>query len=246
MIRLLPVSFSLSWQEPTQAVLVDQVADQTAPHGLWNTMHYEFANKKSIIASEIFLKAQQRRRQNMYYRVAIRREGDQLDRLPSWQWKSTVFSSRQALFHFLRLSGALPPDQLMIFSSPSRESLEEQFSQGNTEFISHSITAQQFLQEWMIHSLKRIQRGPEQEGGEDQEPASDVVDDKTWSNENRNTAHTLDEGNMCRLSRRRLELEFGPGADHDIAYSFALPTSILQVLVWMSLLAKVHRRELKP
>jgi hypothetical protein len=209
-------------------------------------LSYEFANKKSIIDSEIFLKAQQRRRQNMYYRVAIRREGDQLDRLPCWQWKSTVFSSGQAMFHFLRLSGELPQDQLRIFSSPSRVSLEEQLSQGNTEFISHSITAQQFLQEYMIHSLKRIQREPEQEAGEDQESASDVVDDETWSNENGDTAHTLDEGNMSRLSRRRLELEFGPGRDHDIAYSFALPTLMPQVLVWMSLLAKVHRRELKP
>jgi hypothetical protein len=44
----------------------------------------------------------------MYYRVAIRRQGDQRDRPPTWQWKSTVLTSLQTLFQFLRLYGALP------------------------------------------------------------------------------------------------------------------------------------------
>ena len=38
----------------------------------------------------------------MYYRVAIQRQGDQLDRPPSWQWRSTLLSSLQTLFQFLR------------------------------------------------------------------------------------------------------------------------------------------------
>ena len=43
----------------------------------------------------------------MYDRVAI-----QVDAAPAWQWKSTVLSSLDTLFHFLRLFGALPLEKL--------------------------------------------------------------------------------------------------------------------------------------
>ncbi len=62
----------------------------------------------------------------MYYRVAI-----QVDAVPTWQWKSTVLSSLDTLFHFLRLFRALPHDQLRVFSSSSREGLAEQLEQEN-------------------------------------------------------------------------------------------------------------------
>jgi len=182
----------------------------------------------------------------MYYRVAIRRESDQHDQPTSWQWQSTVLSSLQSLLQFLRLYGALPQDQLRVISSSSRESLEEQLTRENDEFISHSVTAAQFLQERMIHSVKMIQRTPKFEGGEYQKKATIVFCGKSWLNENDSAAHTLDEGDMSRLSRRRLELELGPGGDHDVAYSFALPASVPQVLAWMRLLARVHRGELEP
>ena len=118
--------------------------------------------------------------------------------------------------------------------------------QENNEFISHSVTAAQFLQERMIHSVKMIQKVPEQEGGKCQETVSIAVCGKTWLNENGSAAHTLDEGNTSALERRRLELELGPGGDHDVAYSFALPASMPQVLAWIRLLARVHRGELQP
>ncbi|HKF38399.1 MAG TPA: hypothetical protein VKB35_15995 [Ktedonobacteraceae bacterium] len=68
----------------------------------------------------------------MYYRVAIQRHGDQLDRLPSWQWTSPALSSLQSLFQVLRLYGALPQEDLRVFSSPSREDLEEQLKHENS------------------------------------------------------------------------------------------------------------------
>ena len=60
----------------------------------------------------------------MYYRVAIQGE-------PSigWQWKSTVLSSLNTLFQFLRLYQSLPQDHLRVFSSSSQEGLKEQFVQ---------------------------------------------------------------------------------------------------------------------
>ena len=88
----------------------------------------------------------------MYYRVAIQRERDQPNPPPSWQWKSTVLSSLQTLFHFLRLYSALPQDHLRVFSSSSREEIDEQLVRENNGLGSDSVTAAQFLQERMLGS----------------------------------------------------------------------------------------------
>jgi hypothetical protein len=182
----------------------------------------------------------------MYYRVAIRREGDQLDRPPSWQWQSTMLSSLQTLFQFLRLYSALPQDHLRVFSSSSREDLEEQLGQENKGLGSHSVTAAQFLQERMIRSPEVTQATSERGAREHQGRASIAVSTSTRSNESSIAAHVLDERSMSSLERRRLDLELGPGGDHDVPYSFALPASLPQVFAWMRLLAKVHRGELQP
>jgi hypothetical protein len=182
----------------------------------------------------------------MYYRVAIRQQGDQLNRPPSWQWKSTVLSSLQALFQFLRLYGTLPQGHLRIFSSSSRGSLEEQLAQENKGLNSHSVTAAQFLHERMIRSPEVTQGAPEREVGEYQETASIAASIKSGLTESGRAAYTLDEEGKSSLERRWLELELSPGGDHNVPYSFALPASVPQVLAWMSLLARVHRGELEP
>ena len=87
----------------------------------------------------------------MYYRVAIQQQTDHLDRPPAWQWKSTVFSSLQTLFQFLRPYGAQRLDHLRVFSSSSRQGLEEQLVQENQGLGSPSVTAAHFLQERRIH-----------------------------------------------------------------------------------------------
>jgi hypothetical protein len=50
---------------------------------------------------------------------------------------------------------------------------------------------------------------------------------------------------MSALESRRLELELGPGGDHDVPSSFVLPPSMRQVLAWMRLLARIQRGELQ-
>ena len=67
----------------------------------------------------------------MYYRLAIQQGRDHLDRPVTWQWKSTALSSLQSLFQLLRLYGALLQEHLRVFSSPSREGLEEQQEEEN-------------------------------------------------------------------------------------------------------------------
>jgi hypothetical protein len=56
----------------------------------------------------------------------------------------------------------------------------------------------------------------------------------------------LQEEHMSLMEMRRLELEMGPGGDHDCLYIFALPANMQQVLAWMKLLARVHNGELEP
>ena len=181
----------------------------------------------------------------MYYRVAIRRQGDLLDQPPSWQWQSTVLSSLHTLFQFLGLYRARQ-DQLRVFSSSSREGLEEQFVQENRGLNSHSVTAAQFLQQRMIRFPEVTRATSEREGGASQERTSIAVSTKTRWDESSRAAHALDEGDRSSLERRRLELELGPGGDHDVPYSFALPPSMPQVLAWMRLLARIQRGELQP
>jgi hypothetical protein len=182
----------------------------------------------------------------MYYRVAIQRRGDQLDRPPSWQWKSTVLSSLQTLFQFLRIYGALPQDHLRVFSSSSRESLGEQLMQVNKGLASYSVTAAQFLQQRMIHSPEVI-RATSVRGVKGREETTSIAVSTTAElGESSRVAHTLGERSMDSLERRRLELELGPGGDHDVLYSFALPASLPQILAWMKLLIKVHHGEVEP
>jgi hypothetical protein len=62
----------------------------------------------------------------MYYRVAIR--GDESS---TWKWKSTTISSLNSLLQFLRRFHDLPQDYLRVFSSKSREEMDEQLAREN-------------------------------------------------------------------------------------------------------------------
>src|SRR5690348_11759776 len=110
----------------------------------------------------------------MYYRIAIQRERNQLDRPSTWQWRSTVLSSLQTLFQFLRLFGALRQEHLRVFSSTSREGLQEQLEQENKGLSSHSVTAAQFLQERMIRSPE-VARGTSERGAQEQQGMASIA-----------------------------------------------------------------------
>jgi hypothetical protein len=186
------------------------------------------------------LSEQERRRQKMYYRVAI-----QVDAAPTWQWKSTVLSSLDTLFQFLRLLRALPQDHLLVVSSSTREGLAEQLEEENKGRASNSVTAAQFLRERMIRPLV-VQSTSEHEVGTSLEMVSIAVISQQALNENGKGVSALERRGISSLERRREELESGPGGDHDIPYRFSLPISLPQVLAWMSLLVRVQHGELQP
>ena len=177
----------------------------------------------------------------MYYRVAI-----QVDAAPSWQWKSTVLSSLDTPFHFLRLFRALPHDQLRIFSSSSREGLAEQLEQENQGLSSPSVTAAHFLRERMLCPPAVGRSISEREGATPLRRRAITVIGPLTVNERGGEGSVLQSRDMSTLQRRREELESGSGGDHDLPYAFSLPRSVPQLLAWMILLARVQRGELHP
>src|SRR5215471_5118982 len=93
------------------------------------------------------------RRYKMFYRVAIR-----IDSTPIWRWESTVLSSLSTVIGFLRLSRALPPQNLLVCSSASLEGLQEQLEQEHQGLLSQAVAAEHFLQERGILLPEDVQR----------------------------------------------------------------------------------------
>lgn len=177
----------------------------------------------------------------MSYRVAFR-----VDSSSTWRWKSTVLSSLDTLFRWLRLYGALPQECLLVFSSSSREGLEEQLAQENQGLGSNAVTAAQFLRERLIHPPEGMRSRSEREAGTKLEMVPIAVRIQHPLNERSRGVNTLGRRDMSSLERRRKDLESGAGGDHDLPYRFALPISTLQVLAWMKLLVSVQNGELHP
>ena len=177
----------------------------------------------------------------MYYRVAI-----QSGQSATWQWKSTALSSLNGLFQWLHFYRAFPHDRLRIFSSCSREEMNEQLVRENQGLVSTSVTATHFLQERRLRSPEPSwgTSAPAAQGH--QETASSAVSTGTRLNESSRATPALSERSRSSLERRRLELELGTGADHDVPYRFALPASLPQVLAWIRLLTQVQRGEVQP
>lgn len=168
----------------------------------------------------------------MLYRVAI-----QADTSTRWRWCSTVLSSLDAVFRFLQLYYA-PLEHLLVYSSSSCEEIEEQLARENQGLPSPSVTAAHFLQERLLH-------WPEREGGASQPMASIAVAPQPLVQTRSRGGNGTVGWSMSALESRRLELELGPGGDHDVPSSFVLPPSMRQVLAWMRLLARRERGELQ-
>jgi hypothetical protein len=166
----------------------------------------------------------------MYYRVAI-----QVDASPTWQWKSTALSSLNIVIRWLQYYRLLPCDRLRIFSSCSREELNEQLLRENEGLGSSSVPAIQFLQE------RRL--APQAAGHE--ASTSETQENKRMVSVAAITKPSLAESSASPLDKRREELERGAGGDHDLPYRFTLPISTPQVLAWLKLQVRVQQGDLQ-
>jgi hypothetical protein len=167
----------------------------------------------------------------MYYRVAI-----QVHSSPTWQWKSTALNSLNILLQWLQFYRAFPRERLRIFSSSSREELNEQILRENQGLGSTSVPATQFLQE----------RGITPRGAVREASAGETRANERTASVAAVTEPSPYQSSRSLLDKRREELEHGAGGDHDLPYRFTLPTSMPQVLAWVKLLARVQYGDLQP
>jgi hypothetical protein len=166
----------------------------------------------------------------MYYRVAI-----QVDAQPTWKWQSTKLSSLNILLQWLQYYRMLPHDRLRIFSSSSQDELNEQLVRENQGRLSTSVPAIQFLQE------RRI--APTKVGGQASASGTRAIErTATFATV---TELSLAESITSPLDKRREELERGTGGDHNLPYRFTLPTSMPQILAWLTLQVRVQQGDLQ-
>jgi len=177
----------------------------------------------------------------IYYRIAF-----QAEQSPTWIWKSTVLSELAAVFGFLRLYRALPPDRLRVFSSSAKEDLNEQLAWENNGLASQSVTAAQFLQERKIHLWTFPEETSACAVGERLAMVSVAESRRRSFHEGHTREGSLDEWRTSELEHRRGELERGSGGDHDRVYTFVPPTSLPQLRAWVRLQARVHTGEVQP
>jgi len=203
-----------------------------------------------------------------YYRLAIQ------DRQTTrWSWKTTPLTSLKAMFELLRCYRALlHQDRIRVCIASSKEALNEQLSRENNDQASRSVTAIQFLQERHLLVPERAPNTLQQSAAA--QAAEQGADVATWATDlwkqhvAMRTAQAAQQGALTvtsiplqvpiattgtaeglgksMLDQKRLDIELGPEGDHDVPFSFALPVSMPQVLIWMRLLARVQLGELVP
>ena len=152
----------------------------------------------------------------MYYRIAIRREGDNPGESPPWKWYSTVLGSLNSVVFFFNYYRVLPLERLRVFSSSSREELREQLLSENNGLGSNSVPAVQFLR---MRSNTAPVETAEVSAHLMREPAGIGSATNRSSRGGSAGAHTPGEKGTSILDRRREETEGGAGGDHDRPYS---------------------------
>lgn len=176
----------------------------------------------------------------IYYRVALKAE--QPD---TWRWRSTMLTSLEALFGFFKLYGMVPRDRIRVFFSSSVEYLNLMLDRENMGLASNSITAEQLLKgRRSINSQEMKLLEIELGAIECKEMVATSVRATQPLKERHGYAQS--EKSSSPLDIKRLELEFGSTGDHDLPYTFTLPTSMPQTLAWANLLVKVYMGIVEP
>lgn len=176
-----------------------------------------------------------------YYRVALQREQSL-----TWRWESTVLSSLNEAFGFLRLYRMIPRERFRVFFSSSVDYLNEMLARENQGLPSNSLTADQLFNE-SKHIDPREMQQVESASGPGQGMGTAVTSllggAQAWHEQGQCVPA---QGSTSVLERSRLAIELDGSGDHDTPYRFSLPVSLPQVLAWTRLLARVRRGELEP
>jgi hypothetical protein len=200
-----------------------------------------------------------------YYRLAIQNR-----QTTQWTWKTPAVSSLQAVFQLLRIYRMLPQDSIRVFTAASKGDLDEMLKRQNTTLASSSVTATQFLRENNLALSEQEQSVSDQSiSAQATQQDADVamwakaawdeyvmmraaqiaqqgatVNTSSSLNESITTIEAPSSLDMSFLEQKHLEIECGPGGDHDTPYRFALPLSINEQLAWLHLQRRVQAGEL--
>lgn len=192
----------------------------------------------------------------MIYRVAI-----WTDQTSMWNWKSTVLSTPDTLFSFLKIYDRVTKNRLRVFFATSTEFLNEMLVRANQRLASNSVTAEEFLQCGRQINVQQIKQFELELG---LQAHKELVTKSVITGQLRDERSPLHANSMVEpanhafagasltsretrpLERLQEEPEKSRGGDHDTPYIFTLPSSIRETLAWTRLLAKVHRGELEP
>jgi hypothetical protein len=173
-----------------------------------------------------------------YYRLALQNHQTAI-----WNWKTTVLTSLQAVFHLLRIYSTLPQDRIRMFTAASKEELHEMLCRENNGLASDSVTAARFLYERRISVTS--QNVSAQGTAEHIATRSTVITSAPLCENDR--VPSLPGGSaMGLLERKRLEMELGGGGDRNCSYLFSLSLSTPQLLAWTRLRARIQAGELHP
>ena len=85
----------------------------------------------------------------VYYRVAL-----MTNQSPTWKWKSSVLTSLETLFNFLKIYRAIPKDRVRVFLSSTAERMDELLTRENNGLVSNSLTAEQLLNGYRVSPLE--------------------------------------------------------------------------------------------
>jgi hypothetical protein len=172
-----------------------------------------------------------------YYRLAFQER-----HTSTWIWKSTILTSLEGVFQLLRIYSALPAERIRVFTAASKEELAELLNRENNDLTSGSLTAAQFLRDRGLHA----QGASAHETGEETVRRSTSVAIESSLREHHLTSHSAGASSISLLDQKRLQIEQGPGGDHDTPYRFSLPISSPQLLAWTRLLVRVQAGDLRP
>lgn len=170
----------------------------------------------------------------IYYRVAL-----QVNDSTPWKWQSTILSTLETLFRFLRRyrNLGLPNDRIRVFFASSTHAFDELLIRENKGAASNSMTVEQLAaQRWWINpsEIRRVEA--ELSLHENQGSVSHAV----------RTEQPVKGKPMDVPQLTQVEGDQGTGADHDLPYHFTLPSLLPEALSWARLLSKVHAGELVP
>ncbi len=171
----------------------------------------------------------------MYYRLALQER-----QAATLAWKSTPSTSLGAVLQLLKIYSFIPQNRIRVFTSASRDGLDDMLNRENNGSASGSVTAAEFLHTRNLRASEVSPSGSEQGIAENTSRQSQSVATTVSMYEGKIDTNIPNERAMSVLDIRRLEIERGTGGDHDIPYTFALPLSMPQLLAWTDLLSKVQ------